>query len=116
MTPARSLPGFRFFRSQNLVLERAGMSNQVATLDLAQQVDTYLRSKARVIDEELAHFRRLRLPFAVEEAANARGPDGKMLKHQRRVGGENCEDAGKRLLECLSEIELCKSFAELLQL
>ena len=36
--------------------------------------------------------------------------------HQRRVGGENCEDAGKRLLECLSEIELCKSFAELLQL
>jgi hypothetical protein len=73
--------------------------------DLAQRVDNYLRTKARKIDEELAHFRPLRLQFAVEEAAKAIGPDGKMLDHQHRVGGENCGDAGRRLLECLSEIE-----------
>ena len=84
--------------------------------DLTRRVDNYLRTNARRLDDELAYFRRLRLQFAVEEAAKAIGPDGKMLSHQHRVGGDSCGDAAKRLLECLSEIEKCKGFDELLTL
>ena len=92
------------------------MIEQTESANLEIRVEKYLRTNARKIDEELAHFRRLRLQFAIEEAAKAIGPDGKMLGHQHRVGAEICAIAAERLVACQTEIESCKSFDELLDL
>ncbi|MDZ4684040.1 MAG: hypothetical protein SH850_03060 [Planctomycetaceae bacterium] len=85
-------------------------------LDLPVLVNEYLRTKAHEHDKELDHFRRLRLPFTLEEAVNARGADGKMLDHQHRVGKFKLAEAYKRLEPLLAQIEKCDSFDSLLSL
>ena len=92
------------------------MLEQEQMTDLVERIDNYLRTKARKIDAELEHFRIKRLCFAVDMAAKAIGPDGKMLSHQRRCGPEALAEAADRLSLCLPEIELCNSFDQLLKL
>jgi hypothetical protein len=83
---------------------------------LSDLVKRYLRDKASDLDDELAYFRGLPFPSAVEEAANARGPDGKVLSHQRKPGKQVLGRAAKKLLACLPQIKACKSFEKLLDL
>jgi hypothetical protein len=83
---------------------------------LSKLVQEYLQTRADDIDAELAHFCELPFPTAVEEAANARGPDGKILSHQRRPGRTVLAQAAGRLSACLPEIRACKTFEALLDL
>jgi len=83
---------------------------------LSDLVKRYLRDKSSGLEDELAYFRGLPFPLAVEYAANARGPDGKVLSHQRKPGKKVLARAAKKLLACLPQIKACKSFEKLLDL
>ena len=83
---------------------------------LSNLVQQFLQKKAVEHDDELAYFCGLPFPSAVEEATNARGPDGKILSHQRRPGGKVLATAAKKLMACLPEIKSCKTFEKLLDL
>lgn len=86
-------------------------------MDLSKLVEIYRRKNAAKHKGELDHFRGLpTLRETVEAATMAIGPDGKMLRHQRRVGKEVLAEAKTALLNRLSDIKACGSFAELQEL
>jgi len=72
---------------------------------LKKSIEIYLRKYAPCLEAQLDHFRSLPFRKTVEAAAMAEGQDGKMLKHQRRVGCEVLARGKDRLLKCLPEIE-----------
>jgi|SRR6185295_16322051 len=53
------------------------------------------------------------LEDAIRRAAQAKGADGKINRHQRRVGEEILGKASKVLLRHVDEFEACKSFEQL---
>jgi hypothetical protein len=86
-------------------------------VDLSKLVEIYRRKNAPKHEAELDHFRGLpTLPEAVEAATMAIGPDGKMLRHQRRVGKEVLTEALAVLANQIAEIEACSSFSQLIDL
>ena len=86
-------------------------------VDLSKLVEIYRRKNAPRHKNELDHFRGFpTLRDTVEAATMAVGPDGKMLRHQRRVGKDVLAQAKDVLLQRLTEIEKCCNFAQLIDL
>lgn len=84
-------------------------------MDLSKLVEIYRRKNAPRHKNELEHFRCfLTLRDTVEAATMAVGPDGNMLRHQRRVGKDVLAEAKDVLLQRLIEIEQCSNFAQLI--
>jgi hypothetical protein len=83
-------------------------------MDLGRLVAIYRRKHGPKSKAQLDYFRGLAtLRQAVEAAALAIGPDGKMFAHQWRVGKEVATKAKDALLARFPQIEACRNFDEL---
>lgn len=86
-------------------------------MDLSKLVEICRRKNAPRHKADLDHFRGFpTLRDTVEAATMAVGSDGKMLRHQRRVGKDVLAQAKDVLLQRLTKIEKCCNFAQLIDL
>jgi len=85
-------------------------------MSLANAIRDYKKEKLPGLIEIERHFRKFKLPSqlpeAIENAAMAVDPNGKMNSHQRRNGKEICQEGAIELAKYEIEIKKAKSFEE----
>lgn len=84
-------------------------------MNLSRLVEIYKRRNAPEHNHRLASYRSLPSPpEAIRQAALGTGVDGRMDRHQRRIGYKILGQAADALVEHAGEIGNCSSFADIL--